>query len=180
MLACSGSRFHAGEPSPNPVLAPPDPIMAEESIKIITVNRKARFNYELIEFIEAGMVLTGTEVKSLREGRASIKDAYGEIVGGELWLVGLHISPYEQGTTAAHEPERRRKLLVNAKELTKLHRKIQEKGLTLVPTKLYFKRGWAKIELALGRGKRKFDKRQAIAERDTARAVARARKGERE
>lgn len=151
-----------------------------ESVKIITINRKARYNYELVELFEAGMVLTGTEVKSLREGRATIKDAYGELRKGELWLVGLHISPYDQGTTAAHEPERRRKLLVNAKELRRLHSKIQEKGFTLVPTRLYFKAGWAKVEMALARGKRKYDKRHAIAERDAARAVARARRGDRE
>ena len=123
-----------------------------EGLKIIAVNRKARFNYELLETLEAGMVLVGTEVKSLREGKVNIKDAYAEIVGGELWLVGLHISPYEQGTTGAHEPERRRKLLVNGRELRRLATKVQEKGLTLVPTRLYFKAGWAKVELALGRG----------------------------
>lgn len=154
--------------------------MAEEGIKIITVNRKARYNYELLEKFEAGLVLMGTEVKSLRAGRVNIKDAYGEIRGGELWLVALHIGPYEQGTTSAHEPERRRKLLVTARELRKLHSKIQEKGLTLVPTRLYFKGGWAKVELALARGKRQYDKRQAIAERDSARALARAKRGDRE
>ncbi|MCB1162774.1 MAG: SsrA-binding protein SmpB [Candidatus Krumholzibacteriia bacterium] len=151
-----------------------------EGLKIIAVNRKARFNYELLETLEAGMVLVGTEVKSLREGKVNIKDAYAEIVGGELWLVGLHISPYEQGTTGAHEPERRRKLLVNGRELRRLATKVQEKGLTLVPTRLYFKAGWAKVELALGRGKRQYDKRQTIAKRDADRAVARARRGDRE
>ena len=151
-----------------------------EGLKIIAVNRKARFNYELLETLEAGMVLVGTEVKSLREGKVNIKDAYAEIVGGELWLVGLHISPYEQGTTGAHEPERRRKLLVSGRELRRLATKVQEKGLTLVPTRLYFKAGWAKVELALGRGKRQYDKRQTIAKRDADRAVARARRGDRE
>lgn len=151
-----------------------------EDVKIIAVNRKARFNYELLETVEAGMVLVGTEVKSLRAGKANIKDAYGEVLGGELWLVGLHISPYEQGTTGAHDPERRRKLLVGAKELKRLQTKVQEKGLTLVPTRLYFKAGWAKVELALAKGKRQYDKRQTIAKRDAERAVARARRGDRE
>jgi SsrA-binding protein len=151
-----------------------------EGVKIIAVNRKARFNYELLETVEAGMVLVGTEVKSLRAGKANIKDAYGEVLGGELWLVGLHIGPYEQGTTGAHDPERRRKLLVGARELKRLHTKVQEKGLTLVPTRLYFKAGWAKVELALAKGKRQYDKRQTIAKRDAERAVARARRGDRE
>ncbi|MBM4119009.1 SsrA-binding protein SmpB [bacterium] len=151
-----------------------------EAIKIIAVNRKARFDYELLETFEAGMVLVGTEVKSLRAGKANIKDAYAAVEDGELWLVGLHISPYAQGTTDAHAPERRRKLLMNAKERRRLVIKIQERGLTLVPTRLYFKGGWAKVELALARGKRKHDKREAIAARDAARSVARARRGERE
>ncbi len=151
-----------------------------ESIKIITVNRKARYDYELLERFEAGMVLTGTEVKSLRTGKANIKDAYGSIERDELWLVGLHIGPYEQGSTMAHEPERRRKLLLNARELKKIRVKTMDKGLTLVPTKLYFKGGWAKVEIALAKGKRKYDKRQSIAERDAKRAVARARRGDRE
>ena len=151
-----------------------------ETIKIIAVNRKARFDYELLETFEAGMVLVGTEVKSLRAGKANIKDAYAGVEAGELWLIGLHISPYEQGTTSAHEPERRRKLLMNAKELRRLVVKIQEKGLTLVPTRLYFKGGWAKVELALARGKRKHDKRETIAARDAALSLARARRGERD
>ncbi len=151
-----------------------------ENIKIIAVNRKARFDYELLETFEAGMVLVGTEVKSLRAGKATIKDAYAGIEEGELWLIGLHISPYAQGSTAAHEPERRRKLLMNAKERRRLLVKIQEKGLTLIPTRLYFKGGWAKVELALARGKRKHDKRETIATRDAERSLARARRGERE
>jgi SsrA-binding protein len=151
-----------------------------ETIKIIAVNRKARFDYELLETFEAGMVLVGTEVKSLRAGKATIKDAYAGIEEGELWLIGLHIAPYAQGSTDAHEPERRRKLLMNAKERRRLVIKIQEKGLTLIPTRLYFKNGWAKVELALARGKRKHDKRETIATRDAERSLARARRGERE
>jgi SsrA-binding protein len=151
-----------------------------DAVKIIAVNRKARFDYELLETFEAGMVLVGTEVKSLRAGKATIKDAYAGIEEGELWLIGLHIAPYAQGSTAAHEPERRRKLLMNAKERRRLVVKIQEKGLTLIPTRLYFKNGWAKVELALARGKRKHDKRETIATRDAERSLARARRGERE
>lgn len=151
-----------------------------ETIKIIAVNRKARFDYELLETFEAGMVLVGTEVKSLRAGKATIKDAYAGIEEGELWLIGLHIGPYAQGSTSAHEPERRRKLLMSAKERRRLVIKIQEKGLTLIPTRLYFKNGWAKVELALARGKRKHDKRETIATRDAERSLARARRGERE
>ncbi len=151
-----------------------------ESVKIITVNRKARYDYDLQERFEAGMVLTGTEVKSLRTGKANIKDAYAAFEQGELWLVGLHISPYEQASTTAHDPERRRKLLLNAREIKKIRVKVMDKGLTLVPTKLYFKGGWAKVEIALAKGKRQYDKRQTIAERDAKRSLARARRGGRE
>ncbi len=153
--------------------------MAEDR-KNISVNRKARYDYHILESFEAGMVLLGTEVKSLRQGKVSLKDAYGSLEDGELWLYDLHISAYEMGTHANHEPERPRKLLVSKKELRRLIGKVREKGLTLVPLAIYFLGGWAKVEMALARGKRKYDKRQAIAERDAARAVARARRGERE
>ncbi|MCP4546427.1 MAG: SsrA-binding protein SmpB [bacterium] len=151
-----------------------------DGTKTICVNRKARYDYHLLERFEAGLVLTGTEVKSLRAGQANIKDAYAGIEEGEIWLIGLHISPYDQGSTHAHDPERRRKLLLNAREVKRLITKIRDKGCTLVPTKMYFKGGWAKIEIALAQGKRKYDKRQAIAERDAARSLARARRGDRE
>lgn len=151
-----------------------------ENRRNISLNRKARYDYHILESFEAGMVLVGTEVKSLRAGKVNIKDAYGSIEEGELWLLGLHISPYEQGTHANHDPERPRKLLVSKRELKRLLGKVQEKGLTLVPLALYFKDGWAKVEMALARGKRQYDKRHAIAERDADRALARARRGERE
>jgi len=151
-----------------------------DGVKNICLNRKARFNYHILETFEAGLMLTGTEVKSLRAGRANIKDSYGGIEDGEIWLIGLHISPYEQGSTHAHDPERPRKLLLSAREIRRLINKVQEKGHTIVPLRMYFKGGWAKVEIALATGKRQYDKRHAIKERDAARAVARARRGERE
>ncbi|MBN2172399.1 MAG: SsrA-binding protein SmpB [Candidatus Krumholzibacteriota bacterium] len=151
-----------------------------EAIKQICANRKARYDYHLLETFEAGLVLVGTEVKSLRAGKANLKDSYGRIEGGEVWLVGVHISPYEQGTHGNHDPERPRKLLLSRREIKRLTGKLQEQGLTLVPLRLYFKGGWVKVELALAKGKRKYDKRQAIAQRDADRAIARARRGERD
>ena len=149
-------------------------------VKSICKNRKARFDYHILESFEAGIALLGTEVKSLRAGKANIKDAYGTIDRGELWLHGLHITPYEMADRDNHDPERVRKLLVNAKEIKRLIGKTREKGLTLVPLALYFKGSWVKVEMALAQGKRKYDKREAIAKRDSDRAIARARKGERE
>ncbi len=151
-----------------------------ENTKSICKNRKARYDYHILETFEAGMVLLGTEVKSLRAGKASLTDAYGSIEKGELWLVGLHITPYDKAAIDNHEPERRRKLLLNWRELKKITVKVQDKGLTLIPLALYFKGGWAKAEIALAQGKRKYDKRQTIAKRDADRAMARARKGEQE
>ena len=151
-----------------------------ENSKNICRNRKARYDYHILETFEAGMVLLGTEVKSLRAGKASIKDSYGSIEKGELWLLDLHITPYAQAAYDNHEPERPRKLLVTQRELRRLRNKVREKGYTLVPLSLYFKGGWVKVEMALAQGKRKYDKRHAIAKRDADRAIARARKGERE
>jgi SsrA-binding protein len=151
-----------------------------ENSKNICKNRKARYDYHILETFEAGMVLLGTEVKSLRAGKASIKDSYGSIEKGELWLRDLHITPYAQAAYDNHEPERPRKLLVTQRELKRLIGKVREKGYTLVPLSLYFKEGWVKVEMALAQGKRKYDKRHAIAKRDADRAIARARKGERE
>ena len=149
------------------------------SEKQVCANRKARYNYEILETVEAGLVLTGTEVKSLRAGRAQLKDSYARFQDGELWLMGMHISPYEQGNRANHDPERPRKLLLGARELKRMERKIEEKGLTLVPLRVYFnEKGWAKAEMALARGKDTYDKRQAIAKRENERALARARKRE--
>ncbi len=148
-----------------------------EKQKQVCANRKARFDYHILDTFEAGLVLVGTEVKSLRAGKANLKDSYARFKNGELWLVGMHIGPYEQGNRANHEPERMRKLLLGARELRKLKRQLDEKGLTLVPLRVYFTdRGWAKIEIALGRGKAKYDKRQAIAKRESDRAAARAKR----
>ncbi|MCU0640304.1 MAG: SsrA-binding protein SmpB [Candidatus Krumholzibacteria bacterium] len=144
-------------------------------MKIICTNRKARHDYEILETIEAGMVLRGTEVKSLRAGNAQLKDSYAAIEGNELFLLNAHISPYEMGNRFNHEPTRTRKLLVHAKEIKRLLGKTQEKGLTLVPLKLYFNdAGKVKVELGLARGKKSYDKRRAIADRDAKRELARA------
>ena len=144
--------------------------------KLITDNRRARHEYHLLERLEAGLVLTGTEVKSLRAGRATLGRAYGDVRGGEVWLVGAHISTYDQGNIANHDPDRDRKLLLKQREIATLIGKVQEKGLTLVPTKLYFKDGRAKVELALAKGKDVRDKRRDIARRDADRQIERALK----
>lgn len=134
--------------------------------KNILVNRKARFEYTIIQTIEAGIVLQGTEVKSLRLGKANISDAYANIKDGEVWLLNLHISEYTQGNLNNHDPLRVRKLLLNRSEIRKLVVKIKEKGLTLVPLRLYFNNGKVKVELALAKGKKVYDKREAIAKKD--------------
>ena len=145
-------------------------------VRIIAQNRKARHLYHILETFEAGLVLTGTEVKALREGKASMGDAYAAIDGDEVWLHSLHISPYEQGNRFNHDPLRKRKLLLHRKEIRRLVGKTKEQGLTLVPLKLYFLKGWAKVELALAKGKKAFDKRQDIAKRDAQRDMERALK----
>ena len=150
--------------------------MARERDKLIVDNRRARHDYHLLDRYEAGIVLTGTEVKSLRDGRASLQQAYADVRGGEAWLVGAHISVYEQGNIANHDPDRDRKLLLHKKELASLAGKVAQRGLTLVPTKLYFKNGRAKVELALARGKEQRDKRRDIAQREAARDMERALK----
>ena len=144
--------------------------------KLIVDNRRARHDYELLERFEAGMVLTGTEVKSLRDGRVSLAQAYADVRDGEVWLVGADISVYEQGNIANHEPGRDRKLLLHKGEIDSLIGKVREKGLTLVPTRMYWKNGRAKIELALGRGKQQRDKRRDIAKREADRDMQRALK----
>ncbi len=144
------------------------------AIKIIAENRKARHDYHIHETYETGMVLTGTEVKSLREGKANLKDSYARIENGEMMLHNLHISPYDAGNRFNHEPLRTRKLLMHKVESLKLFGKTREKGYALVPLKLYFSRGKAKLELGLATGKKNYDKRQDIAERDAKREVARA------
>lgn len=142
-----------------------------EGIKIVCDNRKAFHNYHIDEKMEAGMVLTGTEVKSLRAGTANIRDAYAIFKSGELFLINSHINPYAQGNRQNHEPERTRKLLMKREELSKLWGKLEIKGYSLVPLKVYFKKGIAKIELGLGRGKKSHDKRQDIKDRDMKRSL---------
>jgi SsrA-binding protein len=145
--------------------------------KLIVENRRARHDYELLDRVEAGVQLTGTEVKSLREGRVEVKRAFADIRGGEVWLVGIHIAPYGQAAVDAHDPDRDRKLLLHRRQIEALSGKVKERGFTLVPTRLYFKDGRAKVELALARGKDTFDKRRDIAKRDADRQIERALKG---
>ena len=133
--------------------------------RTIAVNRKARFNYEILESFEAGLVLEGTEIKSIREGRANLGDAYARPEDSELWLVNAHISEYSHGNTNNHDPMRPRKLLLHKEEVLRLSREVSEKGLTIVPLKLYFKGHIAKVELGLARGRRQYDKRRVIIER---------------
>jgi SsrA-binding protein len=150
--------------------------MARMADKPIAENRKARHDYHLVERHEAGVELTGTEVKSLRRGQANLQRAYAELRGGEVWLVGAHIAPYEQGTHANHDPDRDRRLLLHRREIDSLGGKVRERGFTLVPTRLYWKNGRAKVEIALARGKEAHDKRRAIARRDAQRDIDRALK----
>jgi len=147
--------------------------------KTIAENRRARHDYQLLDRFEAGLVLTGTEVKSLRSGRATLAHAYAEVRDGEAWLVGLDISVYDQGNRANHEPMRARKLLLHRREIDSLYGKIREKGLTLVPTRLYFKDSRVKVELAVARGKEHRDKRRDLMERDARRQMERAVKFQR-
>src|SRR5262245_29823722 len=142
--------------------------------KLIADNRRARRDYELLDRVEAGLVLTGTEVKSLRDGKVVLGQAYADVRGDEAWLVGASIAEYPGGNIQNHQPDRERKLLLHRREIDTLRGKIQEKGLTLVPTRLYFKDGRVKVELALARGREKADKRRAIAERDAQRQMERA------
>lgn len=146
----------------------------ERGRKVIAQNRKARHDYSIEDVVEAGLVLTGTEVKSLRAGRASLVDGFAEVSGGEVWLRNVHIPEYTEGTWTNHEPRRSRKLLLRKDEIRRLAGKTQERGLTLVPLSLYFKDGYAKVEVALARGKRSYDKRQALAERQADREAQRA------
>ena len=142
--------------------------------KLIADNRKARHDYQLLERVEAGLVLTGTEVKSLRAGRATLGQAYADVRDGEAWLHGAEIATYDQGNRSNHEPTRSRKLLLHRREIDRLYGQVREKGLTLVPTRLYFKDGRAKVELALARGKELHDKRRDIAKREADRQIERA------
>jgi SsrA-binding protein len=142
--------------------------------KLIASNRKAHHDYDILETYEAGLVLRGTEVKSLRDGRADLKDSYARIEREEAWLLGCHISPYTQGNRANHDPDRPRKLLLHRGEINRLLGKIMEKGLTLVPLRLYFKSGRVKVEMGLARGRKLLDKRYVIREREARREMDRA------
>jgi SsrA-binding protein len=144
-----------------------------QSIKIVAENRRARHDYHIHETFEAGIVLTGTEIKSLRGGRANLTDSYARIENGELYLISAHISPYDQGNRFNHEPRRNRKLLMHKSEILRLLGKTREKGYTLVPLKIYLSHGLAKVELALASGKDLYDKRQSAAEKDAKREVER-------
>ena len=148
----------------------------DEHIKIACENRKARHDYFIHETYEAGLELKGTEVKSLRVGKANLRDSYAQIVNGEIFIEHMHISPYEQGNIFNHDPLRRRKLLMHKKEILKLFGKTREKGFTLIPLKIYFKKGRAKMELALASGKHNYDKRAALAEKSAKRDIERAMK----
>lgn len=134
--------------------------------KVAATNREAYFNYHLLETYECGIALTGTEVKSIREGRCNLKDSYCQVRGGEAYLLNAHISPYTHGNRENHEPTRTRKLLLHKSEIEKLYGKAQEKGLTLVPTKMYFKNGRIKLEIAVAKGKKLYDKRETIKRRE--------------
>ena len=147
---------------------------AEGTDRTIATNRRARHEYSILETHEAGLVLRGTEVKSLRAGLVNFKDSYATVRNGEIWLVGCHINPYSHGTDANHDPERDRKLLLHSREISRLAGKVAERGLTLIPLKLYFKGGRAKIEIGLGRGKKLHDKRSALQEREVKREMDRA------
>lgn len=170
-------RSHPVKPE-KPKSPPRDPTAA--GLRDAAVNRAAGHHYFLMEKFETGMVLTGTEVKSIRAGRANLKDAYGLVKDGELWLLNAHIGAYEHGNIYNHEPLRTRKLLVHQEELRKLLGRTQQKGLTLIPTRLYFKRGRVKCELAVAKGKQLWDKRETVrrrtAEREARAAIARSRK----
>jgi SsrA-binding protein len=148
-------------------------MVKETGKKLIAQNKKARHDYSIEDVYECGLVLTGTEVKSLRAGRASLIDGYAHVENGELWLAGVHIPEYTEGTWTNHTPRRQRKLLVHAQELKKLHLKVKEGGITLVPLQLYFKDGKAKVEIAVARGKKAHDKRAALMERQSTREIDR-------
>src|SRR5881394_2793807 len=142
--------------------------------RTISTNRRARYDYEILETVEAGLVLRGTEVKSLRGSHVTFKDAFATIRNNEAWLVGCHINPYSHGTYANHDPERDRKLLLHRREISRLTGKVAERGLTLIPLRLYFKGGRAKLELGLARGRKLHDKRAAIREREVRREMDKA------
>jgi SsrA-binding protein len=150
--------------------------MPESEQRVTVSNRKARHDYFILETIEAGIVLTGTEIKSIRKGNANLQDSYAVIRRGEVWVEGLHISPYEQGSIYNHDPRRVRKLLLQKKQIRKLLAKAAEQGMTFIPISIYFKGPYAKVELAIAKGKKSYDKREAIAKRDADRQIARLKR----
>ena len=147
--------------------------MASKDIKIVSRNRKARHDYTITDTIEAGLVLMGSEIKSIRAGRANIAEGYVQLRDGEMWLLGVHISPYEQASRFGHEPLRPRKLLLHRREISQLARQIREKGITLVPLQVHLKNGRAKVELGVARGKKQYDKREALRKKDIGRQIER-------
>ena len=147
--------------------------MSPEGIKIVAENRKARYDYHIEDKFEAGMVLLGTEVKSLRTGRCNLKDSYARIINDEIWVINIHIGPYPFAYYNNHEPRRQRKLLLHKSEIKKLYGKVNEMGYNLIPLRVYFKNGKAKIQIALARGKKKYDKRHSIRRRDEQRDLDR-------
>ena len=149
---------------------------ADKGDKVIATNRRARYEYHIGDRFEAGIVLQGTEVKSLRQGGATIRDAYCVIQKGEVFLTGSHIAPYRHGTHFNHDPERQRKLLLNRKEIHKLAKAVNQKGSTVVPLKLYFKNGLAKVEIGVATGKKQYDKRKDVADRDSKRRLQRLKR----
>lgn len=149
-------------------------MMDDGHVKVVATNRRARRNYSVVDTFEAGLVLLGSEVKSLREGKMELKDSYADIRHGEAYLVGAHISPYDFAREGGHDPERERKLLLHRREIDRIAGAVAEKGLTVIPLKIYFRDGKAKVELALARGKTTVDKRQTIREREHTREMERA------
>jgi SsrA-binding protein len=143
-------------------------------VKVVATNRRARHDYHILDRYEAGLVLEGSEVKSLREGKVVLKDSFAHVRGGELWLEGAYIAPYQFSRAGGHDPERSRKLLLHRREIERIGAKLAEKGLTLIPLQVYLKEGRAKVELGLARGKRTIDKRETLKERDQQREIERA------
>lgn len=146
------------------------------SEKVVVTNRKARHEYEITDSLEAGLVLVGSEVKSIRAGGVNLSDSYARVIKGEVWVIGMHVSPYKEASIQNHDPLRERKLLLHWNEIKKLTRKIEEKGFTLIPLKIYFKNNKAKLELGIARGKRQYDKKVTIAQRDAKREMEREQK----
>lgn len=153
----------------------------QEAVRIVARNRKAAHDYFLSEHVEAGLVLRGSEIKSVRAGQVSLRESHVRVMNGEAWLVDAHIAPYEQASHENHEPRRMRKLLLHKRQIRDLEEAVQQRGYTIIPTRMYLRDGMAKVEIALAKGKRKYDKRREIAERDARRAIDRAlsRKGRR-